>query len=67
MKPMLKAELELEKHISKLEGQLASARYALELLRSGNADAPSHRNPRRIQGNDSVLVVTDSKAIPLFS
>ena len=68
MKAMSKAELELEKHISKLEGELASAQYALNMMRYGWAQMPPQRSARRImQLNGAAIVQNHSKEIPLFS
>jgi len=67
MKAMSKAELELEKLISKLEGQLASAHYALSLLRQRNAEMhepdayPSGRAP------EPAILEHSGEGIPLFS
>ena len=67
MKAMTKAELELEKLISKLEGQLASAHYALGLLRKnepegsdGTAASPGERSAQAIMARSG-------HEIPLFS
>jgi hypothetical protein len=68
MKPMSKAELALEKRISKLEGQLASARYALNLMRNGSAEVYVPGAVRRITlFNGEKAVQKCSKRIPLFS
>jgi hypothetical protein len=66
MKWISKAELKLLKHISKLEGQLASAHYALELMRNEEILPP--RNTRRtIQTGGFAAIQEQSKSIPLFS
>ena len=66
MKWISKAELKLLKHISKLEGQLASAHYALELMRSEEILPP--RNTRRTTQTGGFAIVRDqSKSIPMFS
>ena len=66
MKAMSKAELELEKLISKLEGQLASAHYALNLMRSKAADTPI-RNAQPITEPVEEEVASSVTGIPLFS
>lgn len=68
MKPMSKAELALEKRISKLEGQLASAKYALNLMRNGSAEVYAPGAVRRVTlFNGDTAVPKCSKRIPLFS
>lgn len=68
MKWISKAELKLLKHISKLEGQLASANYALSLLRNGNDQQfLPPRGSRRAVGGGLAVVENQSKGIPLFS
>jgi len=62
MKWISKAELKLLKHISKLEGQLASAHYALDLLRSDNEPRSMRRTTQ-----SSGLGIAQPKNIPLFS
>ena len=66
MKWISKAELKLLKHISKLEGQLASAYYALDLLRNDNEQILAPRNMRRTTQSGS-LGIAQPKNIPLFS
>lgn len=66
MKAMSKAELELEKLISKLEGQLASAHYALNLMRSKAADVPA-RNGQPMTEAVEEEVTSSVNGIPLFS
>jgi hypothetical protein len=66
MKWISKAELKLLKHISKLEGQLASAHYALDLLRSDNEQILQPRSMRRTT-QSSGLGIAQPKNIPLFS
>jgi len=61
---MSKAELDLEKLISKLEGQLASAHYALKLMR--NTDAPQ-RNAQPMMESAEIEVASSVNGIPLFS
>jgi len=68
MKAMSKAELELEKLISKLEGQLASAHYALKLMRSKTAEIQQQTalmEAEACEVGESAMQPTDS--IPLFS
>lgn len=68
MKPISKAELALEKRISKLEGQLDSAKYALNLMRNGSADIYVSGTVRRIGSfNGDSVVPRCYKRIPLFS
>jgi hypothetical protein len=68
MKSISRAELALEKQISKLEGQLASAKYALNLMRSSRAAMFSQRAARRLsQMNGDGLVHKYASKIPLFS
>jgi hypothetical protein len=69
MKAMSKAELELEKLISKLEGQLASAHYALNLMRSKTEEKPQP-NARPLMEPPTSAEVRDmhpTNGIPLFS
>jgi len=68
MKAMSKAELELEKLISKLEGQLASAHYALKLMRSKTAEI--EQQTARLEAEASEVAeeaMEPSGGIPLFS
>lgn len=65
MKAISKAELELEKLISKLEGQLASAHYALSLLRSKNTEVPHRAAAPTAEPRNRVAVGHND--IPLFS
>jgi hypothetical protein len=68
MKAMSKAELELEKLISKLEGQLASAHYALKLMRSKTTEI--QEQTARLEAEASAVTEEDLEptgGIPLFS
>ena len=68
MKAMSKAELELEKLISKLEGQLASAHYALKLIRSKTTEI--QEQTARLEAEASAVTEEDLEptgGIPLFS
>ena len=68
MKAMSKAELELEKLISKLEGQLASAHYALNLMRSKTTEIEQQTarlEAEAIEVADEAL--QPGSGIPLFS
>lgn len=71
MKAMSKTELELEKLISKLEGQLASAHYALNLMRSKAAEMPQRNAQPASDSPDSEMVevggMQPANGIPLFS
>jgi hypothetical protein len=69
MKAMSKAELELEKLISKLEGQLASAHYALNLMRSKAAETPQRDTRPITDPSDSAELgeMQPTNGIPLFS
>jgi hypothetical protein len=71
MKAMSKSELELEKLISKLEGQLASAHYALNLMRSKVAEMPQ-RNAKPVSDFPEPDIaefreLQPANGIPLFS
>jgi hypothetical protein len=70
MKAMSKTELELEKLISKLEGQLASAHYALNLMRTKAVETPQ-RNvlPASVPELDIAQLseMQPTPGIPLFS
>jgi hypothetical protein len=65
MRPISKAELKLEKHISKLKGQLASAQYALDLLRSGNRQIIVRNSHRPAELSEDSFGY--DREIPLFS
>ena len=68
MKAMSKAELELEKLISKLEGQLASAHYALKLMRSKTTEI--QQRTARLEAEASEVAepaMQPTDGIPLFS
>ena len=70
MKPMSKAELELEKLISKLEGQLASAHYALKLMRSRTAEIQEQTAQLEAEAAEVAEEVEEAMepgGIPLFS
>jgi len=68
MKSISRAELALEKRISRLEGQLASAKYALNLMRNSRAAMFSQRTARRLSQMDGDgMVHKYSSKIPLFS
>ena len=64
---MSKAELELEKLISKLEGQLASAHYALGLLRKNEAEAAERTAPVDGERSARTIMARSGDEIPLFS
>ena len=71
MKAISKTELELEKLISKLEGQLASAHYALNLMRSKAAEMPQ-RGARPMADSPgpemgALREMQPTNGIPLFS
>ena len=66
MKAMSKAELELEKLISKLEGQLASAHYALGLMRSKTTEIQQQTARLEAEAEDEVAMQS-TEGIPLFS
>ena len=68
MKPMSKAELELEKLISKLEGQLASAHYALRLMRSKTTEIQQQTARLEAEASDvAEEALQPGSGIPLFS
>jgi hypothetical protein len=67
MKAMTKAELELEKLISKLEGQLASAHYALGLLRKNEAEATERTASPAGERSTRAIMARSGHEIPLFS
>lgn len=67
MKAMTKAELELEKLISKLEGQLASAHYALGLLRKNGVDTPERTPFAIVEPPSRGVEARAVNEIPLFS
>lgn len=72
MKAMSKTELELEKLISKLEGQLASAHYALNLMRSKAAVEIPQRNAQPVSDFPEpdlaqLREMQPTHGIPLFS
>jgi hypothetical protein len=68
MKAMSKAELELEKLISKLEGQLASAHYALKLMRSKTAEVQQRTARLEAEASEvSEEALQETDGIPLFS
>lgn len=57
---MTNPELELERYISNLEGQLTAARFFLQFLKSGNAEFPQP-NPLPIPfGGDAETVMKES-------
>ena len=67
MKAMSKAELELEKLISKLEGQLASAHYALGLLRDRNGEGAQRSASPDIKSPGPAIMERAAEEIPMFS
>ena len=68
MKAMSKAELELEKLISKLEGQLASAHYALRLMRSKTAEIEERTARLEAEASETAEeAMQPAEGIPLFS
>jgi len=68
MKAMSKAELELEKLISKLEGQLASAHYALGLMRSRTAEIQQQTARLEAEASEAdEVAMQPTGGIPLFS
>jgi hypothetical protein len=68
MKAMSKAELELEKLISKLEGQLASAHYALKLMRSKTAEIEQQTARLEAEASEEAEeALQPGGGIPLFS
>ena len=68
MKAMSKAELELEKLISKLEGQLASAHYALKLMRSKTAEIQQETARLEAEASEEDEgALQPGGGIPLFS
>jgi len=67
MKAMSKAELELEKLISKLEGQLASAHYALSLLRDKHSEGAQRSASPDIKSSVPAMMERSAEEIPMFS
>jgi len=67
MKAMSKAELELEKLISKLEGQLASAHYALGLMRSKTTEIQQQTARLEAEASEDEVAMQSTEGIPLFS
>ena len=65
MRPISKVELKLEKHISKLKGQLAAAQYALDLLKTENPEVFVRHTRQTMELNEETPY--QEREIPLFS